>query len=430
MNSPIRKHAVPFGALFLAIIFVIVALFLSLSNNVFAGNQNSTQNGRLVTIYDRGAKKTVLSRASTIGDAIRESGILIDSNDVVEPATTTTMVATNYQVNIYRARPVVIVDGNIRQKIMTAYQTAEQIATSAGITLYSEDFAELKLTDNLIDGAGFQLVVSRATPISFTLYGKTNTIRTQSKTVGDFIKEKGIIIAENDKISVGLDSAITNNMSLKIWREGKQTITVDESIDFEVETIDNADQPVGYRDIKTVGQKGERTVVYEITIQNDIEVGRKEINSVVTKQPSVQVEIVGVKGKYNTPSENETIIWNFLRAQGFSRIQTAGIMGNLQQEHQFNTTDVTGGLGIAQWTLDRRTDLINKYPDSYTNIYSQLAFLMEELNGTYYRARDAIMATDNLDTAVVAFQEKFEGCGVCKESQRKEYARTILGSHQ
>ncbi len=429
MNSPIRKHAVPFGALFLAIIFVIVIIFLSLSNNVFAGNQNSIQNGRLVTIYDRGAKKTVLSRASTIGDAIKESGILIDSNDVVEPATTTTMVATNYQVNIYRARPVVIVDGNIRQKIMTAYQTAEQIATSAGITLYSEDFAELKLTDNLIDGAGFQLVVSRATPISFTLYGKTNTIRTQSKTVGDFIKEKGIIIAENDKISVGLDSAITNNMSLKIWREGKQTITVDESIDFEIETIDNADQSVGYREIKNVGQKGERTVVYEITIQNDVEVSRKEINSVTTKKPIVQVEIVGVKGKYNTPSENENVAWDFLISQGFSRIQTAGIMGNLMQEHRFNTSDVAGGLGIVQWIGGRRQNLINMYPDSYTNIYSQLNYLMYELNGSYHGVRDAIKATGDLKTAVQIFQNQFERCGICMESNRIEYAQTILGSH-
>jgi uncharacterized protein YabE (DUF348 family) len=430
MNSQIKKTTVPFGALVGLVLFLIAAIFFSVSTNVLAQNKDAAANGRLVTIYDRGTKKTVLTQAATIGDALKEAGVLIDANDAVEPSVDITMVSTNYQVNIYRARPVMIIDGNVRQRIMTPYQTAEQIAKAAEITLYPEDKAEISLAENLIDGAGLQLTIQRATTINLTLYGKTAVVRTQAKTVGDMLKEKNIKLGNSDRMSVGANDQISDGMSMRIWREGKQTITVDETIDFKTETIDNADQPVGYREIQSVGEAGSRTVIYEVVIQDNIEISRTEITSVITKQPVKQVEIVGVKGKYNTPSENETIIWNFLRAQGFSRIQTAGIMGNLQQEHQFNTTDVTGGLGIAQWTLDRRTDLINKYPDSYTNIYSQLSFLMEELNGTYYRARDAIMATDNLDTAVVAFQEKFEGCGVCKESQRKEYARTILGSHQ
>ena len=429
MNSQIRKNTVPFGALVAAVFFLIVAIFFSISSNALALNKDSVADGRLVTIYDRGTEKTILTQAVTIGDALKEAGISIDINDAVEPSADTTMVSTNYQVNIYRARPVTIVDGNIRQRIMTPYQTAEQIAKAAEITLYPEDTTDISIVENLIDGAGLQLTIQRATTLNLTLYGKTTVIRTQARTVGDILKEKNITLGNNDCMSVGANDQISEGMSMRIWREGKQTITVDEAIDFETETIDNADQPVGYREIKTAGQKGERTVVYEITIQNDIEVSRQEINSVVTKQAATQVEIVGVKGKYNTPSENETVIWNFLISQGFSRIQTAGIMGNLQQEHQFSTTDVAGGLGIVQWTGDRRTNLINEYPDSYTNIYSQLNFLMEELNGTYYRARDAILATNNLDTVVVIFQEKVEGCGNCKESQRKEYAHNILGSH-
>ena len=382
MNSPIRKHAVPFGALFLAIIFVIVIIFLSLSNNVFAGNQNSIQNGRLVTIYDRGAKKTVLSRASTIGDAIKESGILIDSNDVVEPATTTTMVATNYQVNIYRARPVVIVDGNIRQKIMTAYQTAEQIATSAGITLYSEDFAELKLTDNLIDGAGFQLVVSRATPISFTLYGKTNTIRTQSKTVGDFIKEKGIIIAENDKISVGLDSAITNNMSLKIWREGKQTITVDESIDFGVETIDNADQPVGYREIRSAGILGKRNVTYEITIQDGQESSRVEIASIITEQPIKQIEVIGTKA--TTPEEARVLGHKMMFDYGFSEDQWTCLDSLWYRESRWSltaTNPTSGAYGIPQSLPASK--MATAGSDYLTNAATQISWGLKYIKDRY-----------------------------------------------
>lgn len=429
MNSQIRKNTVSFGALVVAVFFLIVAIFISVSSKTFALNENSTADGRLVTIYDRGTEKTILTQAVTIGDALKEAGVLIDTNDAVEPSVDTTMVSTNYQVNIYRARPVMIVDGNIRQRIMTPYQTAEQIAKAAEITLYPEDTTDISLVENLIDGAGLQLVIHRATTVNLTLYGKAAVMRTQATSVGDMLKEKGINIGDSDRVSVALDTKITEGMQLRVWREGKQTITVDESIDFEVETIDNADQPVGYREIQSAGENGAKTVIYEVVIQDDVEVSRTEIASVITKQPVIQIEKVGIRGKYNTPTENENVAWAFFLGQGFSKIQTAGIMGNLMQEHHFNTSDVAGGLGIVQWTGGRRTNLINEYPDSYTNIYSQLNYLMEELNGGYSGVRDAIMATNNLETAVQIFQDQFERCGVCMESNRVSFAQTILGSH-
>lgn len=429
MNSKIQKVRIPFGALVAAVIFLLVAIFISISNNTFAQSSNSTTDGRLITIYDRGTEQTILTHGLTIGDALKDAGVSIDKNDVVEPSVDEEMVSTNYQVNIYRARPVIIVDGNIRQKIMTPYQTADQIAKVAGITLYAEDTTEISLANNLSDGAVLQLTIKRASLINLTLYGKTTVMRTQAKTVADMLTEKGIKLDDNDHSSVALDTKITEGISLRVWREGKQTVTVDEPIDFNIETIDDANQSVGYREMQVNGEKGERTVVYEIIIQDDVEVSRTEIVSVTTKQPVTQVEKVGVKGKYNSPSENENVAWSFLLSQGFSEIQTAGIMGNLMQEHRFNTSDVSGGLGIVQWTGGRRTRLMNEYPDSYTNIYSQLSFLMEELNGSYYGVRDAIKSSSSLSEVVGTFQNQFERCGICMESNRISYAQTILGSH-
>jgi len=432
MNSQIRKNTVPFGALVVAVFFVIAVIFISVSNNTFAfDNSSASTEGRLVTIHDRGTEQTILTKTSTIGDALKEAGVLVDKNDVVEPSVGEKMVSTDYQVNIYRARPVIIVDGNVRQKIMTPYQTAEQIAKAAGITLYDEDTTELSLVENLVEGAGLQLTIHRAVSINLTLYGKTTTIRTQAETVGKMLEDKAINLGDNDHVSVSLDAKIVEGMTLRVWREGKQTITVDEAIDFETETIDDADQSVGYREVQTTGEKGERTVVYEVVVQDDAEISRTEIASVVTKKPIAQIEKVGVKGKYNTPSENENVAWDFFVSQGFSRIQTAGIMGNLMQEHHFNTTDVNGGLGIVQWTGTRRMNLINEYPDSYTNIYSQLNYLMEELNGSYSGVRNNIKASDSLSEVVEIFQNQFERCNplYCMLDMRISYASDVLGSH-
>ncbi len=128
------------------------------------------------------------------------------------------------------------------------------------------------------------------------------------------------------------------------------------------------------------------------------------------------------------PPNNETRIWNFLIGQGFTREQTAGIMGNLQQEHKFQTSDERpNGLGIAQWIGGRANNLEAK--GDYLNLDVQLNFLMEELNGVEHIASSAIRNSVGVEGATIAFQNKFERCGVCMESQRIQYAYDILARH-
>lgn len=407
-----------------ALLFVFVGIFaLPLVTHADSGPQS----GRLITIHDRGIEKVILTKSETIGDAVKEAGLTIDKQDVVEPAVTEKLVASDYQVNIYRARPVIVIDGNIRKKVITAYQTPEQIANSVGITLYPEDKASIDRIDDLTQGAGLQLTINRATAFEFTLYGKTSTVRTQGKTIGEMLAEKGLKLTKADQIVPSVSTKITAGMSVKMWREGKQTVTVDEVIAFPVQQIKDADREVGYKNVQVAGVDGSRNVTYEITVKDGQEVGRVEIASIVTKTAKTQVEVVGAKGDYTTPSENETITWNFLIANGFTRYQTAGIMGNLMQEHGFRTSDAAGGYGIAQWTGGRRAALMTlPHPD---NIYTQLNFLMSELNGGYAGVRDAIRASTTVDEAVLIFQNRFERCGICMYDRRIQYAYNILASH-
>lgn len=424
MSKIFHKSFLSFGALGVALLAVVLTIMFSVSGVTHADNGKPTSGGHLITIHDRGIDKIIVSQSATIGDALKEAGIAIDSKDLVEPAQDQKIVASDYQVNIYRATPVTIVDGNTRTRVITAYQTAEQIATQAGIKLFDEDKITLSRTEDIIaDGVGLKMTIDRATPFEFTLYGKTMAARTMGKTVGEMLAEKGVKLAENDKVSPDPSTPLTENLAVKVWREGKQTITVDEAIDFDTDKIENADQPVSYSQIQVPGEQGMRSVSYEITIADGVEIGRTEIVSIVTKQPKKQVEVVGVKGKYTTPTENENIVWDYLIAQGFSRVQTAGIMGNLMQEHHFMTT----GDGLAQWTGGRKANLYSHAnPD---NIYTQLDFLMEELNGGYATIKDNIKAATSLADATRIFQNQFERCGICAEGQRIGYAQDILASH-
>lgn len=278
-------------AVCLAVFAIISSLFITQVNA--AGQQSSGK--KLITIHDRGQEKVILTSANSIKAALNEAEVVLDKNDAVEPRLDEELLSKSYYVNIYRARPVVVTDGSVREKIMTPYQTADKIAAHAGLELNDEDRTTLRPTQDIVsEGAGVELNIDRATPFTLTLYGKKTDAFTQATTVGAMLKEKNITLTEADYVSVPLDSDLVANMTVSLWRNGKQTVTEEKEVAFETEKVFDAARPAGFREIRTPGELGTRSVTYEVDMQNGQELARKEIQNVIIKQPKKQVEVVGI----------------------------------------------------------------------------------------------------------------------------------------
>ena len=280
-----------------AILMLVGGLFFVNQALADAAKPAAKAGEKLVTIYDRGAEKTIVTKARTIREALKLAKFSIDERqDVVEPSLDSEMVAEKYNINIFRARPITIVDGNKRLKITTAEQTPALIAKVAGIEVFEEDKTTLSNSDNMaVDGANMVMKIDRASMVNFVLYGKESVIRTHAKTVGELLKEKNINPKKDDTLSVDRSAKIIPGMKIELWRNGKQTITTEEDVKFEVEKVQDANRDSGYREVKQAGENGKKNVTYEIEMKNGVEVSRKEIASVVTKEPKKQIEIVGTK---------------------------------------------------------------------------------------------------------------------------------------
>ena len=280
-----------------AILMLVGGLFFVNQALADAAKPAAKAGEKLVTIYDRGAEKTIVTKARTIREALKLAKFSIDERqDVVEPSLDSEMVAEKYNINIFRARPITIVDGNKRLKITTAEQTPALIAKAAGIEVFEEDKTTLSNSDNMaVDGANMMMKIDRASMVNFVLYGKESVIRTHAKTVGELLKEKNIDPKKDDTLSVDRSAKIIPGMKIELWRNGKQTITAEEDVKFEVEKVQDANRDSGYREVKQVGENGKKNVTYEVEMKNGVEVSRKEIASVVTKEPKKQIEIVGTK---------------------------------------------------------------------------------------------------------------------------------------
>ena len=271
---------------------LVACVFFAMHGPVSA---QDTANRRLITLHDRGQTTIFLTEAKTLDDALKQEGIQVDPRDTVEPSRDEELVASEYKVNIYRARPVVIVDGSVRVKTVSPYQTPERIAKDAGFTLNPEDTVTLSAsTDYVYDGAGLQLVIDRSLPVVMDLYGRRVEVHTQARTIGEMLEEKNIRFTENDRVQPDASTPITSGMAVRVWREGKQTLSVDQAIPYSREIVYDADRPLGYRVAQSAGANGMRTFTYEIEIKDGKEISRVEIANIVTREPVKQVEVIGI----------------------------------------------------------------------------------------------------------------------------------------
>ncbi len=271
---------------------LVACIFLGIQAPVEA--QDSTSR-RLITLHDRGQTAIFLTDAKTLSDALAQENIQLDPRDTVEPSRDEELIASEYKVNIYRARPVVIIDGAVRVKTVSPYQTPERIAEDAGFTLNPEDTVTIKAsTDYVYDGAGLQLVIDRSLPVSMNLYGRQVDVHTQARTVGDMLEEKNIRLTATDRVQPDVSTPITSGLVVRVWREGKQTLSVDQAIPFSREIVYDADRPLGYRATQSAGTNGMRSYTYEIEIKDGKEISRVEIANIVTRQPVKQVEVIGI----------------------------------------------------------------------------------------------------------------------------------------
>jgi hypothetical protein len=138
---------------------------------------------------------------------------------------------------------------------------------------------------------------------------------------------------------------------------------------------------------------------------------------------------------------NDKAMYDYFVGKGLTSFQAAGIVGNLDQESGGNPNAVQSGgpgRGIAQWSVggrwdtdanDNATAYASKKGVSVWTLQLQLDFIWYELTTFSGYGLAQLKATTNVTDATVVFQNKFEGCGTCVQTQRVQYAKDVLAAY-
>lgn len=159
-------------ALLGVLIFVVVGY-------LYANNHHAAGVDRLVTIHDRGQDHVILTHASTVRGALQDAHIAVDPSDDIEPAPDNKLTTTDSAVIIYRARPVLIIDGALREKIMTPAQSPNEIVVAAHMDpITRKDKTAITEGSITTEGATAVLTIKRSklTPRKVVFVPKPNAL--------------------------------------------------------------------------------------------------------------------------------------------------------------------------------------------------------------------------------------------------------------
>jgi uncharacterized protein YabE (DUF348 family) len=109
----------------LIIAAVIILVDAAVIGYAFLQQDEQANEKRIMTIYDRGSKRVIVTDAATVRGVLSAADIEIDYRDTVEPSRDSVLSSKDEDIIIYRSRLVAVVDGKARQTVLTGGTVAK-----------------------------------------------------------------------------------------------------------------------------------------------------------------------------------------------------------------------------------------------------------------------------------------------------------------
>ncbi|HEX4221753.1 MAG TPA: transglycosylase family protein [Pseudonocardiaceae bacterium] len=240
-----------------------------------------------------GVNQHIRTYSSTVAQVLKDDGITLGAHDAVSPSPTAS-VADGGTVMLQRGRLMKVTVDGVEQDHWTRATTVGAAMNELGMNTKGAWMSSAGGAAVPLSGMSVQVRMPKAV----TLIDGANapvTVTTTDATVGQVLTDHHISLGNQDSVNPGLNDQVTANMQINISRTGTQTVTVTQSIPFQVQQIQDSTMQEGTQQITTPGVNGSEQVTYRITSVNGKQTAKVTLQTNVTLQPVTQVVRVGTK---------------------------------------------------------------------------------------------------------------------------------------
>ena len=182
-------------------------------------------------------------------------------------------------------------------------ETVGGLLRSAGIEVGAGDRLSVSTDQGLV--AGLRIMLDRGFPVTVVDGGTPIALRAQPGTVSDFLARAGVTLGPADRLEVAADGPIVPGAIVGILRVTDSTVIETIAVSAPVETVAEADQYVGWRQVVVAGSPGESRVTFMVRSVNGVEAERVIVLTEELSAPVAQVLQVGTRPKPAPPAPSE-----------------------------------------------------------------------------------------------------------------------------
>ena len=196
---------------------------------------------------------------------------------------------------ISRKEIVIIDENNSKKEVVTFKRYVEGVLESEGIALFEGDKLSVGMNDKLRDN--MEIEIYRAFPVTVVQKGEKTLCKTTKHTVGEALIELGLNAKETDKMSPGFHDKISAFDEITFVKIEEKIVDVTEEIPYESKETVNKSLASGQKKLIQSGKLGEKEVSYRVSYEDGVEISREKINEKIITEPVAQIKEVGPSKK-------------------------------------------------------------------------------------------------------------------------------------
>ena len=250
-----------------------------------------------VTLVVDGVSKTISVRQDTVAQVLDLEGLAVGEHDVVMPSLDT-KVSQDMEINVAFGRPLTLTVDGVTKTVWTTAQSVCQALAFLNLDAADSKYSTSRSTG--IGREGLTLSIATAKDVTLTVAGQPSQL-TIAGTVGDALAKLGVTPDADDKVTPGVEVALSDGLQITYVNVEQKTRTEVVSVDFGKSEVKSDSMYSGDKKVTTKGVAGQNTESWTDTYEDGVLVNSVKTDTVVDQAPVDQVTTVGTKKR---PSSN------------------------------------------------------------------------------------------------------------------------------
>ncbi len=252
------------------------------------------------------------------------------------------------RVQVQRAMPILIDDDGARTTLYTTAPTLGEALRQAGLIVYLGDDVSPDLGTPV--APGWQVFIRRSRAATINVDSRTIRTRTRSETIAGMLKQESIELKDKDYTIPPATEIVRDGATIQVMRVREEFLTDAEYIPYE--TVWQADPTleIDQRKITQTGDEGMKKRTTRVVYENGREVKRSVDREWIETPPTTQIINYGtkiVKRDLTLPDGSNITYWRKIRMLATS--YTAATSGKARSHPEFGitATGMRAGVGIV-----------------------------------------------------------------------------------